>query len=213
MTFSEKFRPRGNLILGYTTRRHLILDLDNSTLEKTTRIARMIMREWPKVGDCLILRSSEGSGCLRIRYSRMGRPLVTYRRDNYHLVFDNGIGYNASCRICETLAGIGILNKDYVRIREFRGDMTLRVGPSILIAGNKPIPEPVGAIITRRSDKKDWWILHYLRCLDIARSLFSPDHYPEDEADQREDRPDHSREEPPVKAVLDRPDFQDRDTE
>lgn len=194
-------------ILGYTTRRHLILDLDNSTLEKTIRISKLIMRDYNKVGDCVIMRSSKGSGKEYLRYTRMGRALRIYKRDNYHLVFDNGIGYNTSCRICAVLASIGILNKDYVRIREFRGDMTLRVSSSILLAGNKPVPVQVAYVHNPYTLRKDGWILYYLRCLNIARSLFSRGPLPKVVADQGRNRADHRREHGPVKLIIDRDDL------
>ena len=195
------------LILGYTTRRHLLLDLDNSTVTKTVSLVRQIMREWPKVGDCLILRSSVGRSLLYIRYSRMGRPLLIYKRDNFHMVFDNGIGYNLCCRICRVLAEIGILNRDYVRIREFRGDMTLRVGPANLIKGFKPIPSYVCYVVNKFGTKRDGYTSVYADALRIARDLFSTDHDPEDETNQGEDGPDDRRKQPAVEVVMDGPDL------
>lgn len=172
MMYSRSLPPDPIPIVGYTTRRHLILDLDSVTLYKARSIARKIMWEWPKVGDCLLILSSEGTHRLGVRYTRMGRPLVIYARDNYHLVFDNGIGYNLSCRICETLAHLGILNRDYVKIREFRGDMTLRVGPAVLLERYKPVPRVIERVFNNFTRRRDGYIPHYLRFKKKVERVF-----------------------------------------
>ncbi len=172
--FSKSPHPRGLPVLGYTTRRHLILDLDNTTIDGALWVAHKIMFEWPKVGDCAILRSSVKPDQIRLIHNKWGRPLLYHDRNNYHLVFDNGIGYNSCVRICEVLAGLGILNPDYVKIRQFRGDMTLRVG--VLITYNEIKYSPVfrwkaSNFLTKR---KDGYIDHYLEFKKSAeRALFA----------------------------------------
>lgn len=130
---------------------------------------------------------------------------MIYRRDNFHLVFDNAIGYNLSCRICKVLAGIGILERDYVKIREFRGDMTLRVGPAVLTEETKPVPVDLHQVFNPGETRTDGYITTYMMALRIARRLFRADHDPEDETNQGKDSPDHRREERPVKAIVERP--------
>ena len=181
---------RGHPIVGYTTRRHLILDLDNTTAYGARAIALKIMWEWPKVGDALILKSSEKPDRVRLIFNKWGRPLVVHDRRNFHLVFDNGIGYNLSCRICRTLAGLGILNPDYVRIREFRGDMTLRVSPAVLYDEVKPIPSIVEWVYNDYTTRRDGYIQHYLNVKKGVETLFSLPRYAEHVAD---DRPDEGR--------------------
>jgi len=46
---------------------------------------------------------------------------------SYHLIFSSPIGYDKCMAIIECLAALDVLNEDYVNIRRFRGDMTLRV--------------------------------------------------------------------------------------
>lgn len=169
---SSPCRPEPNLIIGYTTRLHLLLDLDNTSYEKAERIAFLIMRKWPIVGDVLIVLSSYKELSLRLRYSWDGKPWIEREGPNYHLVFDNHIGYNNCCRICECLAVLGILNKDYVKIRTFRGDMTLRVSHQNKSDGSvKPHPEPKIKFYNRKKERKDGMILEYLRFLAAVRGL------------------------------------------
>lgn len=170
---SESRLPRGLPIVGYTTRRHLILDLDNTTRYGARAITKKIQWEWPKVGDCLILSSSVKPDRVRLIFNKWGRPLVVHDRRNFHLIFDNGIGYNLSCRICRVLAGLGILNPDYVRIREFRGDMTLRISPAVLYNEIKPIPSIVAWVYNDYTTRRDGYIRHYLRVKKGAEILFS----------------------------------------
>lgn len=120
------------------------------------------MWEYHKVGDCLILRSSEKPDQIRMIFNKWGRPLIYHDRSNYHLIFDNGIGYNLSCRICETLAGLGILNPDYVKIRKFRGDMTLRVGMLITYNEIKYPPVVLKRVYNNFTTRKDGFIGQYL---------------------------------------------------
>lgn len=171
MTFSVSATRRGAPVLGYTTRRHLILDLDNTSLDYARRMARMIQREYPKVGDCLIVRTSDKPDRVRLIYNKWGRPLVRHDRQNFHLVFDNLIGYNSCCRIIVTLAGLGILNRDYVRIREFRGDMTLRVSEAYLMDEVKPVPDVLEWVINKVPRVGDGYIDHYLKFRKIGESL------------------------------------------
>ena len=184
---------RGFPIVGYTTRRHLILDLDNTTEYGARAIVKKIQWEWPKVGDCLILKSSEKPDRVRLIFNKWGRPLLIHDRRNFHLVFDNGIGYNLSCRICRVLAELRILNPDYVRIREFRGDMTLRVSPAVLYNEVKPIPSIVEWVYTAYTTRRDGYIQNYLKVKKGVEMLFSLPRYAEHVADYRTDEsPDRS---------------------
>jgi hypothetical protein len=169
-------------VLGYTTRRHLILDLDNTTAGYVRVMARRIMAEWPKVGDCLILCSSEKPDWVRLVYNKWGRPLIIHDRHNFHLIFDNGIGYTLSCRICRVLAELGILNEDYVKIREFRGDMTTRVGPTLLYDEVKPPPRVVERVYNNYTTRRDGYIELYLKMKKIGDLLLLTQSYAEAQA-------------------------------
>ena len=172
---SRKSAPEPDLIIGYTTRRHLLLDLDNCSQEKARRLALLIMAAWPEVGNCLIVLSSPAPLCVELRYSWNNWPWIRTRRSNYHLVFDNQVGYNKCCRICACLAGVGVLNRDYVKLREFRGDMTLRVSSAPLSTGLKPRPLPRNLIVSGHTRRHDGLIFQYLRfssaCARLGRGL------------------------------------------
>lgn len=162
-----------NIIIGYTTRKHLLLDLDNTTFNKAEYIIKLIQKKWSKVGDCLIMQSSTNkSGNNRPIYDSLICEFTSVM-GNYHLIFDNYIGYNLCCKIIETLATLDILNADYVKIRTLRGDMTLRVSPIINIDGTKHIPINVGYICNNHLNRADGGIRDYLNLFRICRSLFT----------------------------------------
>lgn len=168
---SKPSTGKGNLILGYTTRRHLILDLDNSGLPHVLGLVHLIMEAWPKVGDCLVLRTSKPKDQVRLAYNKWGRPLVIHDRPNHHLVFDNLIGYNTAAKICRCLAGLGVLEADYEKIREFRGDMTLRVSESIKYAGVSPVPKERAYCHNTRTTHSDGYINQYRILKKIGERL------------------------------------------
>lgn len=186
MMYSKKCLPDNLMIVGYTTRSHLLLDLDDTTFEKAYRLSYKIMRQWKIVGDCLIVKSSDNTLKIELRYSWNNKPYVKVERDNYHLIFNNRIGYNNCCKICETLAHLNVLERDYMRIRTFRGDMTLRASPAILMKGTKPTPRPVMRCLNLKSERQDGMIDVYLDFLDACRRLFPiADVVPEVRADRR----------------------------
>lgn len=166
-----------NIVMGYTTRKHLLLDLDNTVLSKVVLLVSLIQEYKKKVGDCLIVLSSMGSHRQRIRYSRLGRPLVVRELNNYHLVFDATIGYNSCCHIISTLAGLYILNRDYLKIRTFRGDMTLRVSPCIQLNRSKPVPQPVYYCQSKHPYERGGNIDKYLSMLKDAHAIFTKEIY------------------------------------
>ena len=166
--FSQS-RRKPNLNIGYTTRRHLLLDLDKTTLTKAAALVRLIIRDYPEVGDCLILRSSEGDGRISTKHDNYQRPYHKLDGDSFHLVFSGDIGYNKCCRIIEALAGCYILNKDYVKLREFRGDMTLRISPQHLSTGKiKPAPVCVAGVLNKKYRGDGEGIADYLRVSGIS---------------------------------------------
>ena len=183
----KKPTDRGALILGYTTRRHLILDLDNTGLDYALRMVGLIMKEWPRVGDCLVLESTTQPDQVRLAYNKWGRVLVIHDRPNYHLVFDNLIGYNTAARICRVLAGLGVLEEDYDKIREFRGDMTLRVSQAAMMDLTKPVPREAALCMNMRSGPSDGYIGDYRKFKKIGEALLSrsavAEHVPDDQGD------------------------------
>lgn len=139
--------------IGYSTSHHLLLDLDLCDTYKATHLAVMIMKEHPKVGDCLTVLSSE-------YHNRYGQPL-----QNWHLIFDNTLYWREIIYIVETLAYLGVLNKDYLWIRRFRGDMTLRISPKKSEVRLHPTPEPQTYIYNNNVSNSDGGIYQYLKAL------------------------------------------------
>lgn len=115
----------GKLIGGYTTKDHLLLDLDHCWRSKAEKVARMIMREYPEVGCCLLVQSSN---------------------EGFHLVFSRKMAWSRICHVSKVLASLGTLNRDYIRIREFRHDLTLRVTPIDRGQGVQPQPKVLDII-------------------------------------------------------------------
>lgn len=192
MMSSASHTTKPHPIIGYTTRRHLIIDLDDTTLTKTMKLVDMIMKEYPEVGSCLILLSSKGRDRLRIKYSNYQRPYHKRDRLNLHLVFNNLIGYNKACRIIGTLAGLFILDKDYLKIREFRGDMTLRTTPKINMMSYQGYPEELAYVVNPYSKKIGNYIKKYLRFLAVCRSLPLPELETQSTTNDHPDRADTS---------------------
>jgi hypothetical protein len=130
------------LIVGYTTRSHLLLDLDETSYYDVVRLARIIMRNYPDVGNCLVVESSTPSIRTYLKYDDKGVPHERLAYQNFHLVFDSPVGYDRCVAIIDTLVELNILAPEYKQIRMFRGDMTLRVSQKILHHRIIPAPKP-----------------------------------------------------------------------
>jgi len=140
MTCSKNGTADSRLVAGYTTREHLLLDLDAGSRGDAEWLANYVMKNYPEVGDCILLKTSRG----------------------WHLVFDNRIGYNKACTIIEHLAEQGYLEPNYVRIRKFRVDMTLRVSGRWETTGYRPPPKLICRIHNPWNRRHDGLIKTYL---------------------------------------------------
>jgi hypothetical protein len=143
-------RLNGKLICGYTAKNQLLIDLDNCSYYKAYCLARMIQREWPFVGDCLIVRCAP---------------------DSHHLVFSSRISWSKISRILDVLCGLKILEKDYMKIRKFRRDLTLRISPKLTEDKNRGTPIPIAYLLNGKKNRGDNLILNYLEAL----SCFKPE--------------------------------------
>jgi hypothetical protein len=113
--------------VGYTTKEHLILDLDRAkSLTKAIKFARMSQAAWPDTGDCLLAYSSEGK---------------------YHAVYDSRLSWGRIMNICRTLAGLALLDRDFIKIRDFREDLTLRVSSVDRGLTKSAAPLPVALVL------------------------------------------------------------------
>ena len=138
-------------ITGYTTRSYLLLDLDGTTLHNVLGLVREIMATWRNVGDALVMYSSKCTGDGVASWHPNSKRFSRHGRQNFHVIFSNAIGYDRCVKIILTLFEFGVLNEDYIDIRKFRGDMTLRVSNKVLQERTMPKPRPVAYVQNRRS--------------------------------------------------------------
>jgi hypothetical protein len=150
-------------IVGYTTKEHLLLDLDKSrSLFATERLVRMIQKDYPEVGDCLISQSSY---------------------DGFHCIFDNRLSWSRIMAISRTLTGLGIVNRNFTKVRSFREDLTLRISSIDRGREKSEAPKPAEIISAtgnylnsvdffmfkcKRSFSGIW---EYLTCLSAFREI------------------------------------------
>lgn len=148
--------------IGYTTREHLCIDLDNTSKRKVFGLVELIMQYYPCVGHCLILKSSSPSFKYVVKYVHGEGIKMLTTRHNFHVIFDNIIGYDECCHIIETLAHLGVINEEYIRIRRFRNDMTVRVSKTVLLDTVKEAPTPVAYVQNGMEKKRGEGIDRYL---------------------------------------------------
>lgn len=127
--------------IGYTTRDHLCLDLDNTSYYDVTRLVKLIMHSYPETGDAIILLSSKGKYAAKMNYRPTGEKVFLVKRNCYHAIFNNIIPYERSCQIIETLAELDAIPRDMVRIRTMRNDMTTRVSKTVNCYFTKSKPD------------------------------------------------------------------------
>lgn len=167
ITRAEEVKNPERTICGYTTKEHLILDLDKThSLWATEKLVHMIQSEYPDVGDCLISQSSY---------------------DGYHCIFDNKISWQRIMHISQTLTSLDIVNRNFTKVRSFREDLTLRISSIDRGMEKSEAPKPVKYIVTYGSNFRDddvvslneihreackfSGIFEYLTCLSAFRTI------------------------------------------
>jgi len=154
--------------IGYTTREHLCLDLDNTSVTKVFNLIDMLMQNYPQLGNALVLESSSGKLCEKWNYLVSGFLEFHVKRSNYHIIFNNYVGYEFCCHVIETLAELGVINKEYIRIREMRNDMTIRVSQTVNVEGVKQKPRIICLIINPFCEQKTAGIYRFLRLFKLC---------------------------------------------
>lgn len=162
------------MIIGYSTRHSLALDIDNSTLSKVIKLTLLLQREYPILGDSLITLSTTNKQQLIMRYSKNNKIFYQVKGCNYHIITDNIIGYNKVVEIQTILEDLNIINKGHSSIRKYYGDTTIRISPQFGKFISKPIPKPIKYISNKYSGKSDGCIEEYLNLLKMVRHLFYP---------------------------------------
>lgn len=158
--------------MGYSTRLHLLLDLDNTTVSKSILLTKDIIRLYPYVGKALILQSSTRSLLETWLYIPERTIRKVRKQDCYHVVFDNKIGYNTCDRILRELTGLQVFSKIADKLRGLRRCMTLRISPKIKRDGIDPCPMPLILLDNIYTSKVDSMIEVYLQYLRMAYQYF-----------------------------------------
>jgi hypothetical protein len=136
--------------------------LDNTSYFKTENFVKLLMREYPYLGDALIMCSSKPKFVERLRHIGTYVPTTLVRRHNYHVIFNNSIDYEMSCKIIETLAELDVIARDFIRIRQMRNDMTLRVSPTVNMQYTKPAPTLEKLVVNPYAINKGDGIMRYI---------------------------------------------------
>lgn len=148
-----------------------MIDLDNSCLSKAVLLSKMLIRDYPSIGDCLILKSSDGTHRITVKPQCEPNKIIHYNRDNYMLVFNNIITYDLVCHIIEILAHLDIVDQAYFEIRKFRGDITLRVSSKSYSDRFIPPPERVAYVYHDSTCRRFGMILEFEKYLDIMKRI------------------------------------------
>lgn len=122
------------LIVGYSTNNHLLLDFDRAKcFLRANLLTKMVQRDYPFVGHALMVQSSIGK---------------------YHVVFDDIISWSKITHVTQTLACLGVLNRDYMKIRKFREDLTLRISSVDRGFKQSLAPVPVGFVLLSNASEE-----------------------------------------------------------
>jgi hypothetical protein len=154
-----------DLIIGYTTKEHLLLDLDETSLPDVVGLSKLLIQSYPEIGHILILSSSKPSKKDYTKFNSKGIPQHRFTYQNYHIVTDNIIGYQRCLEIIDTLVDLDVLQHEYKEIRLFRGDMTLRTSCKPLVNRTVPPPKPKRFIENKICPWHDYKIMDFAKFL------------------------------------------------
>ena len=160
------------IIVGYTTTEHLLLDLDYTTQKKAQGLCNLLIKDYPEIGDVLILLSSSREAHTYLKPNSLGILQEWCSYPSYHVVTDNRIGYKRCVEIIHTLVLLDVLEAEFKKIREFRGDMTLRVSPKVLSNKIRPAPSPIWYIKNEFCRRHDGMIYEYMNLYNAVNRLF-----------------------------------------
>lgn len=125
--------------VGYSTYWHLLVDLDLTTPVKVDYVVEALNKYYDMTCVLVCVSSVCSVPPLYIAETNVVMPALG-KRLNVHLIYDKVVDYDRITEICETLAWLNVANPQYVWIRQWRGDVTLRVSPHI---GGDTAPQPV----------------------------------------------------------------------
>ena len=130
------------IVSGYSSRHHLLLDLDNTTPYKAIKLTEWILSKWKDLHACLLMISSTQDDIGIFYMVRDGNvlPHVSVRRWNIHAIFDGWQSTKQVRRRMTTLSDIGVISKVYHDISKFRNSMTLRISSKLAEDRYRPVP-------------------------------------------------------------------------
>ena len=151
-TYTTQLAPKTGyerLIVAHTVRNNLLLDLDHPNgYSRTVKFIRILQQEYPDIGDCLLCESSQ---------------------NKFHCIFNNFITWKRAIHIYKVLMGLGILNRNFIKTRTFREDLTLRVSSVDRGIRQSDAPKPIGIIKFQALPSEDHGIQEYLTVLSAYR--------------------------------------------
>jgi hypothetical protein len=158
-------------IIGFTTNHFLLLDFDETTLNKVEGISRIILEQY-NLGSYIIMLSSEQKSKVIFKVNENSAYYIPKTIDgSYHVIFGKAIPYTEICNIIVTLSELDIMNKSYANIRNWRGDVTLRISPDYSEGAFRPIPKLLRVNISRILHKYDFiGLLEYSICYDSVNN-------------------------------------------
>lgn len=159
-------KPHYNI--GYTTKDHLCIDFDDASFYHVCKLCELLIHEYPYIGSVLILQSSKRKLSEKWIYPVLRSPKKYINKDSYHAIFNTIIDYEESCRIIETLALLDVLDEAYVRIREMRNDMTIRISETVNTLYVKPKPIIVHYIHNKHDKEMFGGIYRFLRLYKLC---------------------------------------------
>jgi hypothetical protein len=119
----------------------------------------MIQKEYPFLGDCLISESSW---------------------DGFHCIFDSKVTWAQIMRVCRALTHIGIVNRNYIAVRTFREDLTVRVSSIDRGLEKSEAPKPIALVFAKNGsygyNDRFSGIANYLDVLSAFRDLSQPEY-------------------------------------
>lgn len=157
-----------NWNIGYTTKEHLCIDLDDISQYNAENLAKLLMQDKPEIGSCLVLRSSQKQLKERWIYPVNDTMKKYVNRDSYHLIFNGLISYEESCKIIENLAHLNVIDEAYIRIREMRNDMTIRTSSTPLTSKTKSKPVIVAYIRNPYDNTQKGGIYRFMRLYKLC---------------------------------------------
>lgn len=172
-TMSSKKPISNRIVAGYSTRTHLLLDVDNTQMPKVLLLTQYLQREYPHVGNALLVLSSLHTPQQTLYYMPQTAPIPLQIANCYHVVFDNTIGYNSCDYILRVLTGLDVFKKMADKLRGLRCCMTLRISPKIKMVGIDPCPYPLFILDSPYTSRHDGMINEYLKALRVAYDYFS----------------------------------------